>query len=219
MKSRGFEVNVHDLKHDGHLFDEHETFRDSAVRINEFGERFGSKGFRAAVLYRNQEWFGALKFSYDMSVPNVAHLDPQRGGCCTVMPYFVGDLLEIPVTATQDYTLFHILGTYSLDLWRKQIQLIMGQHGLISFIVHPDYLDTADAVNTYKELLGYLAVLRDEADVWLALPGEVDTWWRRRSKMKIVSDGDGWRVEGEGAGDARVAFARLRDEKVCYEFA
>ena len=27
---------------------------------------------------------GALKFSFDMSVPNVATYDPQRGGCCTV---------------------------------------------------------------------------------------------------------------------------------------
>jgi len=219
MKSRGFEVNVHDLKHDGHLFDEYELFRDSASRINEFGTRFGSKGFRAAVLYRNQTWFDALKFSYDMSVPNVAHLDPQRGGCCTVMPYFVGDLLEIPVTATQDYTLFHILQTYSLDLWRQQITLIMEQHGLISFIVHPDYLDSADAVNAYRGLLKYLTELRQSAGLWIALPGEVDTWWRSRSKMRLVPVGNSWRIEGDEASRARVAFATIKNDKVCYEFA
>jgi hypothetical protein len=28
-----------------------------------------------------------LCFAYDMSIPNVAHLDPQRGGCCTIMPF------------------------------------------------------------------------------------------------------------------------------------
>ena len=32
-----------------------------------------------------------LDFSFDMSIPNVAHLDPQRGGCCTIMPYFIGN--------------------------------------------------------------------------------------------------------------------------------
>ena len=67
-------------------------------------------------MYREQEWFDAFEFSYDMSVPNAAHLEPQRGGCCTVMPYFVGDLLELPLTTTQDYSLFHILGDYSISL-------------------------------------------------------------------------------------------------------
>ncbi|MGH9549785.1 MAG: hypothetical protein ACRD3W_10440, partial [Terriglobales bacterium] len=69
IRSRGFEINVHDLKHDGHLFDDHEQFLQSAERINQHGIRFGSQGFRSAVLYRNLSWYGALSFSYDMSVP------------------------------------------------------------------------------------------------------------------------------------------------------
>ena len=80
-----------------------------------------------------------LNFPYDTSVPNVAHLDPQRGGCCTVMPYFVGKLVELPVTVTQDYSLFHILNDYSINLWKQQIELVLENHGLINVIVHPDY--------------------------------------------------------------------------------
>ena len=72
-------------------------------------------------------------------MPNVAHLDPQRGGCCTVMPYSIGDLLELPLTTIQDYPLFHNLGRYDLALWNQQIELILKNHGLISFIIHPDY--------------------------------------------------------------------------------
>ena len=75
-----------------------------------------------------------------MSVPNVAHLEPQRGGCCTVTPYFVGKIVELPLTATQDYSLFHIIGDYSIALWKKQIDLIRKRHGLISFCTHPGYL-------------------------------------------------------------------------------
>jgi hypothetical protein len=218
IKDKGFEVNVHDLKHDGHLFANRKTFQRSARKINQFGARFGSKGFRSAILYRNQEWFGALDFSYDMSVPNVGHLDPQRGGCCTVMPYFIGDLLEIPVTTTQDYTLFHVLESYALDLWRKQISMIMEQHGMISFIVHPDYLDTPDAKGTYLALLEYLSWLRSNSGIWIALPGEIDTWWRQRSKMTLVPEGRSWRVEGQGADRATIAFAQLKDGKLTYEF-
>ena len=219
IKKRGFEVNVHDLKHDGHLFEEFEKFRQSAVRINQSGLRFGSKGFRSAILYRNQDWFSELSFSYDMSVSNVGHLDPQQGGCCTVMPYFVGDLLEIPVTATQDYTLFHVLGTYSLDLWREQMRNILEQHGLISFIIHPDYLDSPQARETYSGLLEHLRGLRDEQDVWIALPREVDEWWRQRSRMQLVPDQAGWRIDGAGSERATIAYATMKDGSLTYEFA
>jgi hypothetical protein len=216
IRERGFEVNVHDLKHDGHLFDDREQFLRAATRINEWTLRFGSKGFRSGVLYRNLGWYDAFTFSYDMSVPNVAHLDPQPGGCCTVMPYFVGDVLELPVTTTQDYSLFYILGTYSMDLWREQISQIMQQHGLISFIVHPDYLNSQQAKDTYTALLRHLAGLRTDAGLWTALPGEVDTWWRQRSKMKLVPHDTGWRIEGPGAERARVAYASLKDGEVNY---
>lgn len=218
IRSRGFEINVHDLKHDGHLFDDHGRFQQSARRINQHARRFGSTGFRSAVLYRNLDWYSEFSFSYDMSVPNVGHLDPQPGGCCTVMPYFIGNILELPVTTTQDYSLFKILGTYSLDLWKQQILQVMQQHGLISFIVHPDYLDKREARNAYTALLGHLAELRAEAGVWIPLPGEVDTWWRQRSEMKLVPDGDRWHVEGAGSERARVAYATLEKDHVVYVF-
>lgn len=219
IKDRGFEVNVHDLKHDGHLFDSHQEFQAAASKINEFATLFGSKGFRAGVLYRNQEWFDAFRFSYDMSVPNVGHLDPQAGGCCTVMPYFIGDVLELPVTTIQDYSLFNVLGTYSQDLWNEQIDQIMQMHGLISFIVHPDYLDTPEAIAAYTKLLNTLSRLRAEAALWIALPGEVDDWWRRRNKMVLVSNKDGWTIEGHGAERARVAYATLENDQVTYTFS
>jgi hypothetical protein len=214
--SRGFEINVHDLKHDGHLFDNYEEFKQSASRINQYAKQFKSNGFRSGVLYRNLDWYGEFSFAYDMSVPNNGRLDPQAGGCCTVMPYFVGDILELPVTTTQDYSLFHILESYSLDLWRKQISGIMEQHGLISFIVHPDYLNTKDARDCYCSLLEYLAELRSSEELWIALPGEVNSWWRQRSQMKLVQDGDEWRVEGAGSDRARVAYASLAGARVSY---
>ena len=117
---------------------------------------YGARGFRSAVLYRNQDWFEALDFSFDMSVPNVAHLDPQRGGCCTVMPYFVGDVLEIPLTTTQDYMMFHLLNDYSLDLWRMQTEAIMQKNGMVSFLIHPDYVIEKRARDVYLDLLGFL---------------------------------------------------------------
>ena len=91
-------------------------------------------------MYASRHGSAPSSSRYDMSVPNAAHLEPQRGGCCTVMPYFVGDILELPLTTIQDYSLFHILNDYSTTLWKEQIRLIRQNHGLISVITHPDYL-------------------------------------------------------------------------------
>jgi hypothetical protein len=218
IRSRGFEVGVHDLNHDGRLYRDRERFLKRVSKINAYGREYGASGFRAGLLYRKQLWYDALEFAYDMSVPNVAHLDPQRGGCCTVMPYFIGDMLELPVTTTQDYTVFNILNQHSTELWERQIDLIMGKHGLMSFIIHPDYVRAPRDRAIYEKLLHLLVRLRDEKGIWITLPGEVNRWWRQRAKMRVVESGDGWRIEGEGADRARIAYASEKEGKVVFSF-
>ncbi len=216
IRERGFEINVQDWNHDGHLFRERKEFLRRAARINQFAKDWSAKGFRAAMLYRNVDWFDALEVSYDMSLPNVAHLDPQRGGCCTIFPYFIGGLLELPVTTTQDYSLFHILGEYSIDLWEKQCGLITQANGMMSFIIHPDYLLETRALRTYRTLLAYLSELRAEQGTWIALPRQVNDWWRQRSQMSIVRENGKLRIAGPGSGRARLAFARADGDRVVY---
>jgi len=214
IRDRGFEVVVHDLNHDGHLFRDRKRFVERAAKINAYGKKFGATGFRAGMLYRNQLWYDLLDFEYDMSVPNVAHLDPQRGGCCTVMPYFVGKVLEIPVTTTQDYTLFHILNDYSTTLWERQIELIIEKHGLISVVIHPDYLTSGRARNVYEGLLTHLAKLKSEKNVWVTTPGEVNTWWRQRSEMVLVEEDGQLRIQGAGKERASIAYASEKDGRL-----
>ena len=181
-----------------------------------YAQEFGARGFRSGALYRNVDWYDAFDFSFDMSVPNAGHLDPEGGGCCTVMPYFIGDLLEIPLTTTQDYSLFHILGDYSIDIWKRQIELITAAHGLVSFDIHPDYIIERRARRTYVCLLEYLEKLRSDNKIWIALPGEIDTWWRLRNRMKLVRRGDGWQIEGPGSERARIAYASLQGDRLVY---
>ena len=216
IQGRGFEIDIHDLNHDGHLFSDRERYLRRAERINRYSREYGAAGFRSAALYRNLDWFEALDFSYDMSVPSVGHLEAQRGGCCSAMPFFIGKILELPVTTTQDYSLFHILNHYSIDLWKRQLTLIMEKHGLASFIVHPDYILEHRARDTYKALLAYLSQLRSEGKIWIALPREVDHWWRERSQMRLSRRGNKWEIEGPGKERARVAYASLEEDCVVY---
>ena len=217
IRDRGFEVNVHDLKHDGRLFRSHKSFLRQVREINQIGSDWEAFGFRSGALYRRQEWFGALEFDYDMSVPNVAHLEPQRGGCCTVFPYFIGNILEIPVTAAQDYSLFHILNDYSTTLWQKQIQLISQRNGLISFIVHPDYIRADHARQVYEDLLKRIKEMRQAEELWVTPPGEVNRWWRMRQQSTVVKTGESWKIEGPAHHHAMLAYAHLAGERVIYE--
>ena len=219
IRARGFEVNVHDLNHDGHLFADRDEFLRRAARINEYGSRFQARGFRSAVLYRNVPWHEELDFSYDMSVPNVAHYDPQKGGCCTVFPFFAGKILELPVTATQDYTLFNIFEDYTIKLWEQQISSLRESHGLMSFIVHPDYIIEPKPRAVYVALLEHLAELRSRGETWIALPGEVASWWRTRHNLKLVRSGESWRIDGQGHERARVAYATLDGDRLVYSVA
>jgi hypothetical protein len=219
IRSRGFEFNLHDLNHDGHLYRGRREFEHRAERINGYLRRYGTRGFRAGSMYRKQEWYDVFDFSYDMSVPNVGHLEPMRGGCCTVMPYFVGKILEIPLTMVQDYSLLHILGDYSTDLWRRQVALISGANGLMSFIVHPDYLVERRAIRLYESLLEYLREIVARENVWPTLPGEVDLWWRARNQMSLVAREHSWEVIGPESERARLAYAVLDRDRLVYELA
>ena len=219
ISNRGFEVGIQDLNHDGRLFDNKEEFVRRAAIINQYARDYKAKGFRAGVLYRRPDWYESLDLSFDMSIPNVAPLDPQRGGCCTVMPYFIGKILEIPVTTTQDYTLFHVLNESSIDLWKTQIGLILKKNGLASFIVHPDYIIEKETKSLYEELLSHLKDLRSRNDIWFALPGEIDSWWRIRSQLRVERSGESWQIVGEGAESATLAYAKTVDGELVYEFA
>jgi hypothetical protein len=216
IRQRQCEVNIHGLNHDGNLFRDRKTFLRQARCINRYVRDYGTEGFRSACMYRNVDWYQDLDISYDMSVPNVAHLEPQRGGCCTVFPYFIGRILELPLTTVQDYSLFHILGEYSIKLWKRQIELISQKHGLISFIVHPDYLLREKALSVYTALLAYLSQLRSDKKMWIARPGDVNRWWRERSAMKLVQEHGRWRVEGPGCERARIAFAHIKNDRIVY---
>jgi len=111
------------------------------------------------------------------------------------------------------------LNERSINLWKTQVEMILAKNGLISFIVHPDYVIESTTQSVYKDLLGMLDEMRKREALWFALPGEIDSWWRARHRMSIVKDGETWRIVGEGAERAVLAFAKVVDGKLIYELA
>jgi hypothetical protein len=94
--------------------------------------------------------------------------------------------------------------------------MVMERHGLLRFITHPDYLLEKDAQSTYRSLLTFLAELESEHKMWIALPNQVNEWWRQRSRMVLVPDGNSWRIEGPGRERGRLAFAKLDGDRLIY---
>ena len=133
------------------------------------------------------------------------------------MPYLNGNLVELPVTCTQDYSLFNILEEFSIDLWKTQIASIAKINGMASFIVHPDYVIDNRARDTYSQLLAHLSQLRGENKIWLPLPRDVARWWRDRSQMRLVRSPHGWTIEGPSSHRARLAFARKVGSEIVYQ--
>jgi hypothetical protein len=105
----------------------------------------------------------------------------------------------------------------SIDLWKQQAELIGNRNGLMSLIAHPDYLIDRSNRSIYESLLAHLQMKADRDKSWTPLPGEVDRWWRARSQMQLIRNGEKWEIQGPEAHRARVAYATLCDGRIEYD--
>jgi peptidoglycan/xylan/chitin deacetylase (PgdA/CDA1 family) len=183
IRAAGGEIGLHGLHHDGQLFQSRRHFERQLPRIHRHLREWGAEGFRSPSTHRNAAWMPELGASYDSSFPDTHPFDAQPGGCCSILPYFLGDLVEVPITLPQDHTLFELLREADIALWRKKAAWIAQHGGLVTVLVHPDYALTADRLRHYDELLAFLAGLDGG---WHALPRDVARWWRRRAGLEAA---------------------------------
>ena len=106
----GFEVGVHGIYHDGRDLESWSTWQQRLPIAHKSAEGWNAVGFRSAACHRHSDWMQSLNFDYDSSSPDTDPFEPQNGGCCTWLPFFNGELVELPLTLRQDHTLFVILG-------------------------------------------------------------------------------------------------------------
>ena len=87
----------------------------------------------------------------------------------------------------------------------------------MSFIAHPDYLIDSRARQVYESLLTYLQQMVQREKIWMALPGEINKWWRARNEMRLVQKDGKWTIEGPESDHAQIAFAVLEGGQLRYE--
>ncbi|MEZ5062967.1 MAG: hypothetical protein R2700_15920 [Solirubrobacterales bacterium] len=204
LRDRGFELGVHGVRHDRSMFRSREDFDAQQPELRRMAERIGADGFRSPATHRVHEWLADLPVAYDCTVPMSDPYEPQPGGCCSPWPYFIGPLVELPWSLSQDHTVLTLLGQRSPELWFRQIEIVERRAGLIQCLSHPDpgYLGDPRNEAVYAELLDFLA---ERPTLWRALPREVAAWWRLRDDDGeaagpiglAVLDGDEVRLEPE----------------------
>jgi glycosyltransferase involved in cell wall biosynthesis len=89
LRQNGFEVGVHDYRHDGKLFRSRKIFRENAVGINRQLKEWGAVGFRAGFMLHQLDWLHDLDIEYDASTFDVDPFEPQPDGAQTVFPFWV----------------------------------------------------------------------------------------------------------------------------------
>lgn len=187
LAGRGFEIGLHGLTHDRQLFASRQAFEERLQPLGDLARRLGAVGFRSPATHRVFDWLGELPIDYDCTIPNSDPYEPQPGGCCSVWPFFVGDVVELPYTLPQDHTLLTLLAHRTPALWLESAAALEAEFGLIQCVSHPDpgYLGDLDKRAVYAELLQGLA---ERPGLWRALPRDVADWWRRRAAAS-PSDG------------------------------
>src|SRR5205823_13422916 len=65
LQSRGFEIGVHGLRHDGRELRSERAFAGIAQRLNEHLRSLDAVGFRSPLTHRHPEWLQALEVEYD----------------------------------------------------------------------------------------------------------------------------------------------------------
>jgi hypothetical protein len=203
LTDAGFEVGVHGLYHDGHDVSV-STVAQRLPGIREAADRWAASGFRSPATRRVWELMPRLGFDYDSSYPDTDPFEPDAGGCCTWLPFFNGDTVELPITLPQDHTLFAILRRDE-SLWLEKAEELRRRGGLALLITHPDYMLEERHRDAYTR---FLAAFSEDATAWAALPRDVSAWWRSRAGSRIERDEDGhWRIVGPAAARGHIAFA------------
>ena len=193
LSQNGFEVGVHDLRHDGKLYWRRKDFPENARSINGYLHRWQASGFRSGFMLHDRECLNGLDIEYDASTFDTDPFEPQPEGVSTIFPFWVprpggGGYVEMPYTLPQDSTMFLVLQESSPEIWMRKLAWIVQHGGMALLNVHPDYLGfgikkTAAAEYPSAWYEAFLQFIRESYDgqFWNALPRELAGWFRKTS--------------------------------------
>ncbi len=192
LVEKGFEVGVHGLTHDGKFFLNQNEFFDKYHIINQHLSDWNAVGYRTPAMLGNLKWLHLLDIEYDLSTFDTDPFEPNPIGVQSIFPFYEesnehgSGFLELPYTLAQDFTLFVIMQEQTIDIWKKKIDWIAEQGGMVLVNVHPDYINFTEKecglqeypLKIYQDLLEYMNV-QYEGQFWNVPAKEMTEFWKK----------------------------------------
>jgi hypothetical protein len=186
LRSNGFEINVHGLKHDGKDFASKRRFEERTARINQYLTDWGSTGFTSPSMHHQAEWLHKLEITHSISTFDTDPFEPQPDPVGTIFPIWVANgnskkgYVELPYTLPQDHLLFVIMKEKNIDIWKRKIDWVAARGGMALLNTHSDYMNFGDRplngeeypVRFYESFLNYV-IDRYKGKFFHALPGDI----------------------------------------------
>ena len=192
LVSRGFEIGVHGLKHDGKLFRSKRIFMKRAKRINQYLRDWKTSGFSSPSMHHNLARMPMLDNTHATSTFDTDPFEPCPEGVRTIFPFWVegndtnDGYVELPYTLPQDFTLFILMQESDTRIWKKKLDWIVENNGMALLNTHPDYMKFNGGncqldqypVARNEELLNYVTDKYD-GQYWQALPEQIALFWEK----------------------------------------
>lgn len=225
----GFEVGVHDLRHDGKLYWRQNNFHKSARSINCYLKDWNASGFRAAFMLHDRERLHHLKIEYDASTFDTDPFEPQPDGANTIFPFWVSDgngggYVELPYTLPQDSTLYFVLDEKSPEIWKTKLDWVVARGGMALLNVHPDYIGFGKKLNAseypvvwYEDFLRHVQKVYAR-EFWNPLPREVARWYKENHRPDKHTHYEASAQSALNGSDQKVSLEKINTAVVLYSY-
>nr|CRH05324.1 protein of unknown function [Candidatus Magnetococcus massalia] len=180
IKARGHELGIHGYDHANRT-----AFVGAAERqerldaMQQVAQQIGATGYRAPSLLRTPELLAALagRYRHDSTIPTAGGLFPMPdNGSATARPYWLGELLEIPLSMPRDGSL-RFLGhspEQISQIWIHSAQQIARSGGVVVLLTHCEerFSGNPEMLSAYEAFLAFIA----ESDTFaFSSMGEIET--------------------------------------------
>lgn len=199
LKNRGFEIGLHGLYHQKQPFRSKAVFEQQKPEIIRIIKDWDIAGFRSPSMFHNLDFIHELGVEYDSSTFDTDPFEPQPDGLGTIFPQWISQnegtdgYVELPYTLPQDFLLFILMKEKNIDIWKKKVDWIAENGGMVLIDTHPDYMNFSDNDNSeeqypagyYKEFLKYVKT-KYEGQYWHALAQDVASYYNGKQKIQTV---------------------------------
>ena len=164
-RDRGHEIGVHGYDHSNRTpFCAKNRRIERLEAAKHLIERYQITGYRAPSLFRTPALLRGLPryYRYDSSVPSSGGLFPVPStGCASARPFFIGNLLELPISLPRDGSL-KFLGHSPqeiLKFWIDGSEEIASSGGVVVLLTHCEerFSGNSPMLAVYREFLEYIS--------------------------------------------------------------